>query len=74
MENIKNSTVHKRVPEIPISVSELAMAEKLWILDAQSRLKRHTDFPKVKEGLGIIEQDKLLVCQGRLENSPTISQ
>ena len=74
LENIKNSKVHKRVPENPISVSELAMAEKLWILDAQSYLKRNTDFPKIKESLGIIEQDKLLVCQGRPENSDLVSE
>ena len=74
VENIKNSKVRKLIPDNPISVAEIAMAEKLWILDAQNYLKGNPDFPKVKESLGIIEQDKLLVCQGRLENSDLVSE
>ena len=74
LENNKNNKVCKLMPENPISVAEIAMAEKLWILDAQNYLKRNTDFPKIKESLGIVGQDKLLVCQGRLENSDLVNE
>lgn len=48
---------------------EIIEAEKLWLIDAQLSLQKQPDFPKTKENLGIVLQDQILVCKGRLENS-----
>ena len=44
-------------------------AEKLWILDAQYGMQNQPSFANCKQHLGIILQDQLFVCKGRLENS-----
>ena len=46
----------------------MAVAQNLWILEAQTHLVKSLDFPKVKENLNIACQDKLLVYKGRLES------
>ena len=52
-----------------MSVKELREAERLWIKDVQGTLQGDQNFKKYKEQLGIVSENGILVCKGRLENS-----
>ena len=52
-----------------LTAEELRSAESSWIKDAQQDLKMKENFNKTRESLNVIEQNDILVCKGRLENS-----
>ena len=52
-----------------LTAEELKNAESIWIKDAQQDLKSNESFKKTRESLNVIEQNEILVCKGRLENS-----
>ena len=47
----------------------LGNAELALVKDSQMDLKQSTNFGKIQRNLDIREQDDLLICHGRLENS-----
>ena len=52
-----------------LSVDELNKAERLWIREAQTGLKVDEKFSQFSNSLGLIEEEGILRCRGRLQNS-----
>ena len=52
-----------------LTAEELKEAESVWVKDAQMTLMDDAKYKKVEESLNIVEQNDVLVCKGRLENS-----
>ena len=52
-----------------LSVEEIEIAERLWIEDVQQSLKKREDFEKISVQLGVVNEDGMMVCRGRLGNS-----
>ena len=52
-----------------LSVEEIREAEGVWIKDAQSSLRHNPDFKQCKEQLGVVSENGILICKGRLEHS-----
>ena len=69
INNIKARKAGKNLCTGKLDAKEISEAEKLWLIDAQLSLQGQPDFSKTKENLGIVLQDQILVCKGRLENS-----
>ena len=53
----------------PLTVEEIERAERTWIEDTQQSLKMGEDFKKLSVQLGVVSEDGLLICKGRLGNS-----
>ncbi len=69
---IHNLRVKKNSGQIKIGsigAQEINEAEKVWIKGAQNMLLGDSKFEKVKRQLGVIEENGVLKCTGRLENS-----
>ena len=69
LRNLKEKVNGREVNKDRLSVQEIENAEIEWIKAAQKTLKSHPDYRKYKEQLCVIEQNEILVCQGRLEYS-----
>ena len=67
--NLKQKREKRELRRGGLEAREIETAERVWILDAQMMLQNTREFEKTKLQLGIVEKDKVLVCQGRLENS-----
>jgi hypothetical protein len=52
-----------------LHVNELVGAEKLWIREAQAELKAERKYDQLSNSLGLIEENGILICKGRLKNS-----
>ena len=50
----------------PLSVQEIEIAELAWIQDSQKLLRNSDNFKKLTVELGVIKENELLVCKGRL--------
>ena len=52
-----------------LTAEELREAESIWVKDAQVTLRADPKYHKMRESLNITEEEGILVCKGRLENS-----
>ena len=66
---MKNKEEGKEIKVDELSGEEMREAEEMWIKDAQLTLQANSSFEKMRESLGIVKKDGLLVCKGRLEYS-----
>ena len=69
LRNMKNKEEGKEIKVDELSGEEMREAEEMWIKDAQLTLQANSSFEKMRESLGIVKKDGLLVCKGRLEYS-----
>ena len=69
IENMKRKRVGVEMKVGRIEVDEIRQAEMIWIKNVQETLVDSPIYRKVSEQLGIVSQDGILVCKGRLENS-----
>ena len=69
IENMKRKRVGVEMKVGRIEVDEIRQAEMIWIKNVQEALVDSPICRKVSEQLGIVSQDGILVCKGRLENS-----
>ena len=69
IENMRRKREKRELLKGKVSVEELREAERLWIKDVQGTLQGDQNFKKYKEQLGIVSENGILVCKGRLENS-----
>jgi hypothetical protein len=52
-----------------LTVNELVEAESIWIKEAQAGLKVDRKYTQLSNSLGLIEDEGILRCKGRLHNS-----
>ena len=52
-----------------ISVEEIEEAERIWIIESQLNLQGSSNFKKISEQLGVVKENDILICKGRLGNS-----
>ena len=52
-----------------LEAAEVEEAERDWILDAQEDLKSNEGFEKTRINLGLVKEDEIYICRGRLVNS-----
>ena len=69
IENIKRKKAGVEMKVGRIEVDEIRKAEMIWIKNVQETLVDSPNYRKMSEQLGIVSQDGILVCKGRLENS-----
>ena len=68
IQNIKHKMLDEEKVVEKLSVDDITGAERVWILESQAERQREPSFRKIKENLHV-EQNGILVCRGRLENS-----
>ena len=68
LANMKAKVVGRDINTSAISVEEMERSERLWVIDAQSTLSDKKDKCLLKN-LGVYEDNGVLRCKGRLENS-----
>ena len=68
LANMKAKVEGRDINTSAISVEEMERSERLWVLDAQSTLSDKKDKCLLKN-LGVYEDNGVLRCKGRLENS-----
>ena len=69
ISNLKNKLTKNEVNVGRLSFDEIEKAEMEWIKCSQKGLKDNSDYKKYKEQLGIVSENGILVCKGRLEFS-----
>ena len=69
IENIKLKKEGKELKTGNMSVEELEKAERLWIIESQLNLQSSSNFKKISEHLGVVKENEILICKGRLGNS-----
>ena len=69
IENLKKKKAGNDLNVGKVCVEELRSAEKDWVKDVQTKLQEKNDFDKTKVQLGIVTQNEIMVCKGRLEHS-----
>ena len=69
VSNLKKKREGMQVNVKRLSVEEIETAERLWIEDGQQSLKKREDFEKISVQLGVVNEDGMMVCRGRLGNS-----
>ena len=69
INNLKNKLAKSEVNVGRLSIDEIEKAENEWIKCAQKGLQDNSDYKKYKEQLGIVSENGILVCKGRLEFS-----
>ena len=62
-----NSSSSVKLEEL--NAEELKNAELKWVVDAQISIRKDPKFDQLSTNLGLIEEDKILKCKGRLGNS-----
>ena len=67
--NVKQKREGKEMKKERLQVEDIIEAEKLWIKDAQMTLREETGYEKMRDNLGIIERNGILVCHGRLQHA-----
>ncbi len=68
IKNIKSKHEQERIREGHITVAEIGIAEGMWIKDCQSMFSKERD-EKMFKSLGVFEDDGILRCKGKLDNS-----
>ena len=69
VENTKRRKEGKDLRTGKLSVEEIEKAEKVWIMDVQVKLQESHNFKKISEQLGIVSENDILICKGRLEHA-----
>ena len=69
VRNLKQRMERKELELGKLDVKELEEAERTWILDSQQNLKETAKYKKLVENLGVVEENEIMVCKGRLANS-----
>ena len=69
VQNLKSKKLKEELKTGLLSVGELEAAEKAWIIDAQLSLLQSKDYCKLRVQLGVVSENEVLVCKGRLGNS-----
>ena len=52
-----------------LNAEELKNAELKWVVDAQTSIRKDPKFDQLSTNLGLIEEDRIFNCKGRLGNS-----
>ena len=52
-----------------MSVEKIEEAERIWIIESQLKLQSSSNFKKISEQLGVVKENEILICKGRLGNS-----
>ena len=68
IRNLKDRKEGKELERGNLGVTEIRLAEKYWVQQAQLTLKNDINFKKIAFQLNIVEMDGVYVCKGRLEN------
>ena len=69
VRNLKNKREGIQADVTRLSVEEIEAAERVWIEDVQQSLKKREDIEKLSVQLGVVNEDGMMVCRGRLGNS-----
>ena len=69
VNNLKKRLAKEEIAVGRLSIDEIERAEIEWIKCAQKRLQENSDYKKYKDQLGIVNENGILVCKGRLEFS-----
>ena len=69
INNLKKRLAKNEINVGRLSVDEIEKAEMEWVKCAQKGLQDNSDFKKFNDQLGIVNENGILVCKGRLEFS-----
>ena len=69
IENLKAKKKKQPINCSEVSAKEMFAAEKYWVLDVQSTLRKEPKFNQLKQNLGLFEEEQVLRCKGRLNYS-----
>ena len=69
ISNLKRAKEKREIRLGELEVAEVEEAERDWILDAQEDLKSDEGFEKTRINLGLVKEDEIYICRGRLANS-----
>ena len=69
ISNLQAKKLGKSKQANELSVQEIQEAERMWIISAQQQIRKSNNFPKISMQLGLVEENEILGCKGRLEHS-----
>lgn len=69
IENLKLKKERKELKSGKVSVEEIEKVERIWIIESQLNLQSSSNFKKISEQLGVVKENEILICKGRLGNS-----
>ena len=68
IRTLKGRKEGKELERGNVGVTEIRLAEKCWVQEAQLTLNNDVNLKKIAFQLNIVELDSVFVCKGRLEN------
>lgn len=74
VSNLKKAKAKRNIKLGELEVAEIGEAERSWILDAQEDVKSNASFEKTRVNLGLVKEDGIYICRGRLANSDLEAQ
>ena len=69
ISNLRRKHQNKEMKVDPLNAEDIKIAENEWVKDAQATLEGQTDYNKYKKQLGVVSNEGILVCQGRMDLS-----
>ena len=69
ISNVRAKKIGREIYERPITACEIKQAEIMWVKAAQLQLQQQGNYNQLAQGLGIVKNEGLLRCQGRLQHS-----
>ena len=69
IRNLKAKRTGEEIIVEPLTVPEIMLAERFWIMEVQAELQNESKYNLLVQQLGIEENQGILRCRGRLENA-----